>query len=412
MTAEAMRYSEHVTPLGLRVYVEEIAAARSAACGFFVATGSRDETPDVMGVSHFLEHMSFKATKKRSAIDVSRALDAMGSRANAYTSWERTVYFAQVLPEFAPGAIELIAEMIDPGFLDDDFATEKNVILEEIEMYNDRPEFLLFEHLMQQRYKDHPLSGRILGTRASIGGLALEKMKAYHADRYRRSNIILAVAGAVKAEEIFRVADRLPPAGLAGAPRSASAISPARGTGGAKVMRAKDMREHYLAAWPGPPTPKMRERYVASVLSILLGDEEGSRFAWALTHKGITEDAEAGAISFRDDGLFYVGFTSAPENHERAREILHAEIARLRKDGLEPGELERAVTKYAARVTLGAESTMSRMSGLGNDALDGVGYYGVQEELEIIMSIADREVMKLVRALEEPLVTAQIGPLA
>jgi predicted Zn-dependent peptidase len=410
----ALSFREKTTASGLRVLVEENTAARSVAVGFFVATGSRDEPAELAGVSHFLEHMSFKTTRRRSAIEVSRALDEMGSRANAYTSWERTAYYAQILPEFAPQAMDLIAEMIDPAFLPEDFDTERKVILEEIEMYNDRPEFLLFEELMEKRYAPHSLGGSILGSRASIEGMTLDGMRAYHASRYRGSNIILAIAGGVRADDVFQWAERL--TGLGAPATSAAPVGghvpvTATGRGDVIVKRPQDAREHYLAAWTGPTVPALRERYVASVLGVLLGDEEGSRFAWALTHPGITESVEAGGISFRDDGMLYAGFSCVPETFERAREILHVEISRLRKDGCAADELDRAKTKHASRTMLAAESTMGRMSGLGVDALDGIPYHTLEEECRIILSITADEVMTWAERMTEPEVTARIGPI-
>lgn len=400
---------ERRTSAGLRVMVEEIPSALTAAGGFFVSTGSRDETKDVEGVSHFLEHMAFKATKKRSAIEVSRALDAMGSRANAYTSWERTIYYAQVLPEFIGNAVELIAEMIDPGFLQDDFDTEKKVILEEIEMYNDRPEFLLFEELMKTRYPSHSLAGRILGTRESITALELEQMKAYHRDRYAAARITLAVSGAVLAEDIFAIAERLR---FSESRALETPAAPKPGAGASTVTRAKDTQEHFLASWSGPKNSELKERYAASVTAILLGDEEGSRFSWALLHPGIVESVDAGNAAFRDTGLFYAGFSAAPANFSRAREILFSEIEAFRRDGPAADELERAKTKYASRTVLASESTMARMQGMGEDALDGLDYRTPEEELAMILAVNRDDVMKIASQFEETPVSAMIGPLS
>jgi predicted Zn-dependent peptidase len=410
MTADRFRFVERTLDSGLRVLVEEIPASLSAAVGFFVATGSRDERPEIEGVSHFLEHMSFKATKRRSAIEVSQALDRMGSRANAYTSWERTVYYAQILPEFTFEAMALIAEMIDPAFLPEDFAPEKQVILEEIEMYNDRPEFLLFEALMERRFAPHPLAGRILGTRASITGLTLEEMKRYHAARYAPSRLVLAVAGAVSADEVFAAAERLAlPSGAEAA--DFAPMLPA-GTGEIKVARPQDARVQFVAAWPGPPRTSLRERYIANIVGILLGDEEGSRLSWTLTHTGIAESIDASGVSFRETGLFTAGWSALPENAGRARELLFAEIRRLAVEPPTGEEFERARTKFAARTMLGSESTMGRMTGLGNEALDELPYFAIHEELDLILSITEAEVAAFAeRFTAAPEVVASIGPV-
>lgn len=410
VTADRFRHIERTLASGLRVLVEENPAARSAAVGFFVATGSRDETPEIEGVSHFLEHMAFKATKRRSALEVSRELDRMGSRANAYTSWERTVYYAQILPEFAFEAMALIAEMIDPAFLEEDFATEKQVILEEIEMYNDRPEFLLFEALMEKRFAAHPLAGRILGTRASIAGLSLEAMRRYHAARYAPHRLALAVAGAVSADEVFAAAERLALPG--GAELAASEPALSAGTGEIRIARPQDARVQFIAAWPGPPRTSLRERYVANIVGILLGDEEGSRLSWALTHTGIAEGVDASGVSFRETGLFTAGCSVSPDDAGRAREILLAETRRLAAEPPRGEEFERARTKFAARTMLGAESTMGRMTGLGNEALDELPYLGIRDELDLILSITESEAAVFAgRFAAPPEVVATIGPV-
>lgn len=401
-------YREHVASSGLRVLTEEISGARTAAAGFFVLTGSRDETPELQGVSHFLEHMAFKATKKRSAIEVSRVLDSMGSRANAYTSWERTVYYAQILPEFLPDTIGLLAEMIDPAFLTDDFDTEKKVILEEIEMYNDRPEFLLFENLMEQRYPSHPLSGRILGTTESIKALSAAQMKSYHARRYRAPNVILAVAGAFDRDKVLAAADALTiEAGDAGG----FSPAPAEGTGHRLITRPSDVQEHYLVAWPGPKNSDLRERYVANVASVLLGDDEGSRFSWALLHPGIVENVDAGCMAFRDTGVFYSGFAVPPKNFERARDVMFGEIAKFRGEVPGVDELERAKTKYATRTMLSSESMMSRMHSVGDDAVEGVGHRSIEEELKIILSVTQDDIRRFSSCFEHEPASAAIGPL-
>lgn len=404
-----MNFREHTTATGLRVLVESNPSALSAAVGFFVGTGSRDETPEIEGVSHFLEHMSFKATKKRSALDISRTLDEMGSRANAYTSWERTVYYAQVLPDCARDAVELLAEMIDPGFLPEDFTTEKQVILEEIEMYNDRPEFLLFEALMEKRFAGHPLAARILGTRDSITALTLPAMRAYHAARYRPSNLLLAVAGRVAPDEVFAWADALPSIG----DREATVVNrplPLMRRGGANVIRPKDQLEHYIVAWPGPILADVRGRYVAAILGVLAGDDEGSRLAWALTHPGLAESASVGSMSFRDTGMVFASLSAIPDQFESAREILLTQMNLLATDPPRQDEFERARTKFTSRTILAAESPMGRMSGLGGDGIEGLPYYSLEEELRILLSITRDEVVTAA-VLGEFESEASIGPV-
>lgn len=404
----ATRFVEHRTSSGLRVLVEENPDALSTAAGFFVATGSRDETPEVEGVSHFLEHMCFKATKRRDALAVSRALDELGSRANAYTTWDRTAYFAQVLPEHLRPVIELLAEMIDPALGDDDFATEKQVILEEIEMYADRPEFLLFEALFEERFRGHGLAGRILGTRASIAALTPEAMRAYHRERYRSANLVLAVAGRCTADEVFGWAEELPAVGEG--PEPERSPEPRAHPGKPRLSRPGDQLVHAVLAWPGPSLLDLRACYTAGILGILLGDSEGSRLSWALTHPGLAESASVGNLPFRDTGLLYLTWSASPERVGEVEGVVAAELERLVAEPPGDDEVARARTKFAARTILSSESTMSRMKGMGTEAVLGLPYHPLDDELALISSITADEVRSIARP-GAPENDARIGPI-
>ena len=410
-TVSKSRYSSTVLSSGLRIVVEEIPSAASVAVGFFVETGSRNEPPELMGVSHFLEHMSFKATKKRSALEVNLALDDMGSHANAYTSWERTVFYAQVLPEFMSSAVNLIAEMIDPAFLVSDFDCEKNVILEEIEMYNDRPESLLFDEIMQARFSPHPLSGRILGTRETIQNLTHEMMKQYHSERYHPSRIVLAVSGAVRAEDVETVAEKLALGSNKATTFSAGNNTLPKNKAKCSRIREGDMQEQFMAVWEGPSYKKHRALYIAGMLGILLGDEEGSRLSWSLTHTGLVQSIEAGVVAFTDTGLFYAGFASLPENFSKCREILFDEIKRIKDKPPNKSEFERAKTKFASRTILSSESTQGRMMGIGVDELTRQPHLNLEEELKLILSITSDEVNAFSSTLNEAEVEGSIGPM-
>lgn len=393
---------------GLEVLLERVPGARSAAVGFFVATGSRDESPEIAGLSHFLEHMAFKTTKRRSAAEVSLALDRCGSKANAYTSWERTAFFARVLPEYAPEIAALLAEMIDPAFALEDFETEKRVILEEIEMYNDRPDFLLFERIMEARFAGHPLARRILGSRQTIADVSLERMRQWHRSRYVDSRIVVAVSGPFGPGDIEQWTLAVP----AESEAVSRDLRPAPIAVGHEVLkRPDDQSAQYIATWPGPNSRDLRGRIAAGVLEIILGDDEGSRLAWALTYPGIAEGVEAGSFSFQDAGIIFAGFVANPGNYEKGVSILERELADVR-GGISDAELERAKTKFASRTVMASESPLGRMSNLANGRLDGLPYMTLREELDFIMSISKQEVIEVAQVFSEPAFTAAIGPFS
>src|SRR6267142_2076185 len=174
---------------GLEIVAECNSEAHSSALGFFVQTGARDETAEVAGVSHFLEHMMFKGTPRRSSLDVNRDFDRIGAFSNAYTSEENTVFYAAILPEYLPQAVDILADILRPSLRGDDFNMEIKVIIEEIHMYEDQPMWSAYDHAKKAFFADHPLGNSVLGTPASITALTREQMQAYYDRRYIAPNI-------------------------------------------------------------------------------------------------------------------------------------------------------------------------------------------------------------------------------
>ena len=184
-------------PNGLTLLAEVDAQAHTAAAGFFVRTGARDESTAEMGVSHFLEHMMFKGSDRRSSLQVNEDFDRIGASHNAFTSGEMTCFHAHVLPERHSEAIEMLADLMRPSLRQADFDEEKGVILEEIAMYEDNPFMALYESMMERYYGAHPMGHRVLGTKASITALGRDTMERYFRDRYASDTMALAVAGNV-----------------------------------------------------------------------------------------------------------------------------------------------------------------------------------------------------------------------
>src|SRR5258705_13943498 len=192
-----LEFHKHVLPNGLEVGAEANGDAHSASVGFFVRTGARDESDDVAGVSHFLEHMCFKGTPRRSADDVNREFDEIGAHYNAFTSEECTVYYASVLPEYQEPSVDILADILRPSLRPDDFNMEKKVILEEIQMYLDQASFGMDDRIKQLNMGRHPLAKSVLGTSQSVGDLTTEQMRSYFASRYSADNVFVVAAGKV-----------------------------------------------------------------------------------------------------------------------------------------------------------------------------------------------------------------------
>src|SRR3954454_7772229 len=204
----ALSFKHQQLPNGLDIVAELNPDSHSVAAGLFVKTGARDESPEINGVSHFLEHMMFKGSTKYSWEDVNRIFDEMGARYNAFTSQEMTAYYANVLPEFTEQAIEHLSHLLRPAIRPEDFDTEKKVILEEIAMYLDDPGHRLYERLMEAHFGHHPLSMSILGPAESIQNLKRDQMADYFRQRYGPGNMVLSVTGQLDFGEIVKLAEK------------------------------------------------------------------------------------------------------------------------------------------------------------------------------------------------------------
>src|SRR5262249_5503939 len=298
-----VQFHQQVLDNGLTLLGEISPSARSVALGFFVRTGSRDEGPGVSGVTHFLEHMVFKGTPRRTALDVNRDFDQIGADYNAFTSEENTVFYAAILPEYLPQAVDLLADILRPSLRDDDFNMEKKVIIEEIHMYEDRPGWSAYDQAKKAFFADHPLGNSILGTDASITALARDQMDEYFQRRYVASNITVVAAGDFSWPTPLAEADeRRGDWQRRRAPRQG--VREADGSAALKVVaKAKVAQEHVLLIAPGPPA-KSPLRYAADTLALILGDDTGSRLHWALVDPGLADSADCSFHEYDGAGAF------------------------------------------------------------------------------------------------------------
>src|SRR5215475_7274005 len=286
-----MAFHVHTLKNDLRIIAETSPSARSTALGFFVRTGARDETPEVSGVSHFLEHMVFKGTPRRTAFDVNRDFDRIGAHYNAFTSEENTVFYAAILPEYLGEAIDILADILRPSLREDDFQMEKKVIIEEIGMYEDQPNWSAYDHAKKHYFADHPLGNSILGTPESITALSRDQMAAYHARRYIAPNITAVAAGNFDWQRFVDLTaaacDK-----WNGGQVGRENVCPAVGPCSLKVLSKETVtQEHIVLMAPAPPADSPM-RYAADTLLIALGADTGSRLSWALVDPGLAESAD------------------------------------------------------------------------------------------------------------------------
>lgn len=380
---------------GLTLIAETNPDAHTCAVGFFVSTGARDETADVMGVSHFLEHMMFKGTDRRTADDVNREFDEIGANYNAFTSHEETVYYAHVLPEFLPRAVDLLTDMLRPALREDDFTMEKNVILEEIGMYDDRPNWRLNDALMEKYFRGGSLGFRVLGTNDSIKALTAAQMRRYFEQRYASDNIIIAASGPIDfepfADEIARLTSHWQPSG------AVRAYAPQTPVTQDLTLRDPKLSRHYVSMmWPGPSAQDER-RYAAKVLVDVLGDSSGSRLYWALVDPGVAEEADASFMPMDQAGAYHGFACCDPARAEEVEATLAKVIAGFGGE-LDDAEIERARNKIATAATLSGERPLGRMMALGGQWLYLGEYRSLEEELQHLMRVTRQDVLDLLDA--------------
>lgn len=381
-----MNFQSHTLSNGLRVVGEHNPGARSLALGYLVRTGARDETPEVAGVSHFLEHMLFKGSDAISAGEINREFDDIGAKYNAFTSHEATVYYGAVLPEFQPRLLALLTTMMRPALRPEDFEVEKKVILEEIQMYEDRPQMVVFDALRPQFFRGHPLGNSVLGTLASVGALTRDAMLAYFQRRYAPDNLLLAVAGNYDWDALLaQVTDATAGWAPAGAGREHPGFSPepsVRLIGSAKFNRA-----HLALMAPGYAVQDPR-RHAAAVLGSVVGDDEGSRLYWALVDNGLAETASLGHDAEDGAGHFAAYASSDPERAQEVLDALRRTLAEVQDGGVSQGELERAKRKLAVSLVLRAETPYGRLFPLGFEVLENDAYRSLQETVDLVQGVS------------------------
>ena len=351
------RFSVHQFDNGLTVIIEFMPQNVSTAVGFLINTGARHEDPKLDGVSHFLEHMMFKGTLKRNWQEINRDFDDMGARYNAFTSWEETCYYAWVLNEEVPRALDLLSDMLAPALPEDEFTTEKKVILEEIARYRDMPEHVAFEEAMKIAFAGHRLSSNILGTTRTIGKLTCKQMREYFNRRYVPNNITLFACGNVDESKLLAQVEQL--WGERKGPRAeVSPVAPGFHPGVKKLQEKEVARQHLVLMWPSLPLND-RRGVAASLLGSVLGDDKNSRIYWALRHTGLAEEAGGGYWGFSDAGLMAVHASCDPGSAAKVIKIMRQETAKLKK-GIRAEELQRAKNRARTSLVFSAETPFNR----------------------------------------------------
>jgi len=395
---------------GIRVVTEAIPHVRSVAIGFWYRAGSRDETPAENGISHLIEHLMFKGTKKRTAREIAEIIDASGGQMNAYTSKEHTCYYARVLDQHVGLAVEVLADMLRHSVFDPaEMEKEKGVVLEEIKMYEDSPDETVHDVFAEAALRDHPLGRPVLGRDETVRELTRERVLAYIEERYTGANLVVAAAGNLEHERIVAEVERyfgdLPKGARSDAPVAVS--SPGR-----HIIRPKETEQVHLCVGTLGLPRNHPDRYALHVLDVALGGGMSSRFFQDLREdRGLVYSTYTYHSCFQETGLFAVYAGTSPSNAEIVLELV-AKGLRQATVGLRPGELERAKEQIKGSLMIGLENTANRMSRIARMELFHEEWLTPDEVVARIDQVSEDDVRRLTEQLfSGDLLVAAVGPV-
>jgi predicted Zn-dependent peptidase len=389
-----MEFKSEKLENGLVIIGEINKSAKSAAVGFFVRTGSRDETEQINGVSHFLEHMLFKGTEKLNALEVNEAFDRTGAQFNAFTSEENTVYYAAVLPEYLAEVTELWTQLMRPALRDEDFNIEKNVIKEEIAMYKDLPSFDVMERCRTLHFDGHPCGNSVLGSEESIDNLTAELMRDYFAKRYAPNNIVLACAGNFDWDQICSIA-----ANSCGDWQEQIIERKLEHSEGSRKIerleKANLAREHICLMSAGVSAQDTR-RFAASLLGTIVGDDVGSRFFWELVDKALAEAASMQFGAMDGTGAFCSYIRCSSDNVTKVLDIVRGIFDDLARTGVTEDELTKAKNKILSALVIKNELPMGRLVDLGFNWIYLQQYQTIEDDVSAIKAVTVDDVHLLI----------------
>jgi predicted Zn-dependent peptidase len=388
-----MQFRHEQLDNGLDVIAEVNPSAATCAAGFFVRTGSRDESAEISGVSHFLEHMAFKGSQRRTAEEVNRGFDEIGADYNASTSEENTIFYGAVLPEFQPRLLDLLTDLIDPALRQEDFDVEKGVILDEIAVYDDQPNHRIYDRLMEATFAAHPLGQSILGTTESIGALTREQMLAYLRRRYAPGNITLVATGNIDFDALLDAARRH--CGHWPERSTGRTFPPAEPPDARRCHVEDHLQRQHVGLASLAPAFQDDDRFAAQVFATILGDSVGSRLFYALIETAIAEWVHTFCNAMDRAGAMMTLLSCDPDQAGRALEIIGEQIDTLVADGPSEAELTAARNKIATGATISGELPLGRLSALGYEWLYNRRHAPLAETVERILSVTLDDVLRL-----------------
>ena len=397
---------------GLRVVTETVPAVRSVALGLWVRTGSRDEDERQSGVSHFLEHLLFKGTERHSAIEISELFDGMGAATNAATSKESTHLYARFLDEHTDEAFDLMSEMLlAPSLPADEIDSEREVVLEEIAMYEDEPSDRVHDVLAEAIHGDHPLGRRVLGRAEVIASIPIPEIASYHDARYVAPNIVVAAAGHVDHDHIVKLAEEKLAGVANGSPGSVNGGDPEAGP---RLLFYPKETEQYHICFGGRGIARADDRrFALALLDSIWGGSVSSRlFREVREKRGLAYSVGSYTDQYIDRGVVAMYVGTRKDNVAEACEIIGRELSRLHTEGVSDDELARAKEHVKGRMVLGLEATAARMSRIARGVLFEVPILSLDEMLARVDEVTSDDVAELANEFYDPnkLAAACVGP--
>ncbi len=406
-----------VLPGGLRVVTETMPTVRSVAVGLWVGIGSRDEAPEHMGATHFLEHLLFKGTPTRDAMEISASIEGIGGEINAFTAKEYTCYYARVLDEDLPLAIDVLADVVTSSLItEEDVESERGVILEEIAMHDDDPSDVVHEQFSAELYGDTPIGRPILGNEESINALTRDRIREYYQRFYVPPRTVVSVAGNIDHEQVVAlVAAAYERAGALGG--SAAPASPRIGGPGVDArtgVRVLDRPTEQANLVLGMTAFHRNDdrRFALGVLNAALGGGMSSRLFQEIREKrGLAYSAYSYTSQYADTGQFGIYVGCLPSKVDDVLKICRDEVARVVAEGISAEEIARGKGQMRGGLVLGLEDTGSRMSRIGKSELVYERLMTVDEVLGRIEAVTPEEIAAVAEdILKRPLTLAVIGP--
>lgn len=396
---------------GIKIICEPIPYVHSVSIGIWVGTGSRYEDPKYNGISHFIEHMLFKGTSRRTTKEIAEAIDAVGGQLNAFTTKEYTCYYAKVLDEYFQLGMDLLADMFTNSlFTPEEIEKEKLVVLEEIKSFEDSPDELVHDLLAAAVLKEHPLGRPILGTPEAIARIDRQVIMEYLLQHYTPDNIVIAAAGNLQIDQIITEVEKSF-SKLQG--KFESQLPPLPEYNPEIILKPKDTEQVHLCLGTRGVHRKNEDKYAVFVLDSILGGSVSSRLFQELREeRGLVYVTGSNHSAFRDTGIFSIYAGTSLKNYDEVVRIIKHEVKRLYSESISDLELKRAKEQLKGNLLLSLESTSNRMSRLAKIELFQDQLLTPEESVAKVEAVTAEDVRRVAAEMfevKEPVITA-IGP--